>query len=139
GSWQGRAPLATSDACPTLPYFRLLPSCHVGPWGSREAEMAAVLVVDDYDAGGELLARLLRRRGHEAKHVASGREALGAMSESRYDLVVLDYMMPGMDGADVLRAMAGHPTTAAVPVVVLTAAADPAVDDRVRRLGAPDC
>jgi CheY-like chemotaxis protein len=107
--------------------------------GEQGGEMAAVLVVDDYDAGGELLARLLRRRGHEAKHVASGREALGAMSESRYDLVVLDYMMPGMDGADVLRAMAGHPTTAAVPVVVLTAAADPAVDHRVRRLGARDC
>ncbi|MDO9074032.1 MAG: response regulator [Rubrivivax sp.] len=96
---------------------------------------ARVLVVEDEPKLAALLADYLRAAGHEPECVADGRDALQAWTARRHDLVLLDLMLPGMDGLSLcreLRALTG------VPIVMLTARADEA--DRLAglELGADD-
>ena len=70
---------------------------------------------------------------------ASGEEALSVLRELRPDLVILDWMMPGLDGAAVLRRMRADPATADIAVMVYTASADPEVARQAMTLGAMDC
>ena len=88
---------------------------------------SCVLIVDD-DAGcGKVLALLVRQLGYQAAYVESGDKALDYLNEHRPDLVILDVMMPGIDGPEVLRRMRQNPQTAAVPVVMFSALADPQI------------
>jgi DNA-binding response OmpR family regulator len=86
-------------------------------------ELTSVLVVDDHEDTANLIARLLTKAGHFACQAYSGEQALAALSEIRFDLVVLDYMMPGMNGSDVLQAIRGSsdPGTRHVAVVFYSA------------------
>ncbi|WP_456047877.1 response regulator transcription factor [Actinomadura harenae] len=77
-----------------------------------------VLVVDDDPTVAEVVARYLLRDGHDVECVADGRQALRRARENPPDLVVLDLMLPGMDGLEVCRRLR---ETTAVPVVMLTA------------------
>lgn len=63
----------------------------------------AVLVVDDEDDFVETLVKRLERRGFRVTGVGSGQAALSAFADKRYDVVILDVMMPGMDGIETLR------------------------------------
>lgn len=85
-----------------------------------------------------LLAYQLTRDGYRVETVASGTEALDAVSRDVPDLVVLDRMLPGVTGDDVLRQLRSDAATAAVPVIVLTARRDR--EDRIKglELGADD-
>ncbi len=65
-------------------------------------QLASVLVVDDEQIMREVIARLLRREGYEVKTVGSGEEGLEAARDHPFDLVLLDLMLPGMGGLDVL-------------------------------------
>jgi DNA-binding response OmpR family regulator len=77
-----------------------------------------ILVVDDDPTVADVVARYLQRDGHDVECVADGRVALARARESPPDLVVLDLMLPGMDGLEVCRRLrAASP----VPVVMLTA------------------
>lgn len=89
-----------------------------------------VLVVDDEDNIAFLVASALRLEGFETRSAATGREAVAAVEEWAPDLVVLDVMLPDLDGFDVLRRLrsGGHRQ----PVVFLTARDE--TDDRVRGL-----
>ncbi|HSB89245.1 MAG TPA: pyridoxal-phosphate dependent enzyme [Anaerolineales bacterium] len=81
-----------------------------------------VLIVDDDEDARVLIRRILRSHGDfHLREAASGREALAAAAEQRPDLVVLDLMMPEMDGFAVLDALKQRKETANVPVVVVTA------------------
>ena len=91
---------------------------------------ARLLVVDDEPNILELLATSLRFAGFEVTTATNGREALAAARSSRPDLVVLDVMMPDMDGFDVVRRMRGEGAT--VPVLFLTAR--DATEDKVAGL-----
>jgi two-component system, OmpR family, response regulator len=91
---------------------------------------ARLLVVDDEPNILELLATSLRFAGFEVTTATNGREALAAARNSRPDLVVLDVMMPDMDGFDVVRRMRGEGAT--VPVLFLTAR--DATEDKVAGL-----
>jgi DNA-binding response OmpR family regulator len=82
-----------------------------------------ILVVDDEQNITELVAMAMRYVGFDVVTASSGREALATVPDYRPDLVVLDVMMPVHDGLGVLRAMRDEPTTAAIPVVLLTARA----------------
>jgi len=97
-----------------------------------------VLIVDDDTGSGRLLAVLVRQLGHAATHVESGGKALEYMGSHRPDLVILDVMMPGMDGLEVLRRMRQDPNTQQVPVVMFSALADPQLRRTVREQGAND-
>jgi DNA-binding response OmpR family regulator len=101
--------------------------------------MALLLVVDDDLRVRDLLRRLLTRGGHAVTCAAGGEEALRLLRESNPDLVILDWMMPGLDGLGVLRRLRADPATAGTSVMVYTASDDPQVAWDATRLGALDC
>ena len=98
--------------------------------------MARVLVVDDNPDTCELLARVLRKAGHEAECDASAAAALARLRRSPPDLVVLDVMMPEMNGLEVLRQVRADPTLAGVTVIMFSALSDEKTRAEARRLGA---
>lgn len=98
----------------------------------------SVLIVDDDPGCGRLLALLIRHMGHRAEHVSSGGLALQYLSDKQPDLVILDVMMPEIDGLEVLRQMRADPKTSDVPVVMFSAMADPQFCQSVRERGAND-
>src|SRR6202142_4625026 len=80
-----------------------------------------VLVVDDDAALAEMLGIVLRGEGFEPTFVDNGDKALEAFRDTRPDLVLLDLMLPGVDGIDVCRQIRGE---SGVPIVMLTAKTD---------------
>ena len=66
-------------------------------------EQARILVVDDERDYNETIVKRLRRRGYEAETALSGPEALELLGHKSFDVALLDIMMPGMDGIEVLR------------------------------------
>ena len=104
--------------------------------------MARVLVVDDAADLADLVARLLRAAEHAVATADDGEAALAALAAAAggpgYDLVLLDVMMPGVDGFGVLAAVRADPRTAALPVIMLSAVGDPASARRAAELGAQD-
>ena len=88
-----------------------------------------LLIVDDEPAGREALEGLLLNQGYNLHFAADGTEALEKIRELRPDLVLLDVMMPGMDGFEVCRQLRAEALTAEIPVLLVTA-----LDDRDTRL-----
>lgn len=93
-----------------------------------------VLVVDDDALNRKLIETLLRADGHVVTVVDSGPAALAALAGAVPDLVVLDLMMPGMDGFEVARRLRAGPR-AAVPVLMVTALDDEASRARLAAAG----
>ena len=83
--------------------------------------MADVLIVDDDGDSRELVARLLARNGHAVRCVPGGREALRALLAGTPDFIVLDVLMPGMDGITLLEVIRSYLKWVSVPVAILTA------------------
>ena len=100
--------------------------------------MANILVVDDSVDAARVLARLLRHFGHHVDVVHSGEDALAAVAQTVPDLMILDLMMPGVDGAEVLRRVREVPQMHAMRVAMFSAVTDPAVRDHCLRRGAQD-
>jgi CheY-like chemotaxis protein len=82
---------------------------------------STILIVDDEPTGRQLLEDLLMPQGYDLVFACNGAEALAKAAEAPPDLILLDVMMPEMDGFSVLRALRARPEGAAVPVVFLTA------------------
>lgn len=99
---------------------------------------ARILVVDDVPANVKLLEAKLGREYYEVSGVNSGAEALEFVAESPPDIVLLDIMMPGMDGFEVCLRLKQDPAAQHIPVLMVTALSD--TEDRVRGLevGADD-
>jgi two-component system, OmpR family, phosphate regulon response regulator PhoB len=99
---------------------------------------ARILVVDDEPDISAMVAYHLARESYRVRTVGTGSEALEAMERERPDLVVLDLMLPGMSGLDVLQELRSRPELESLPVILLTARREE--DDRVRglSLGADD-
>jgi class 3 adenylate cyclase len=79
-----------------------------------------ILVVDDIPENLRLLEAILVPRGYEVLTATSGREALDVVASARPDLLLLDVVMPGMDGYAVCRALRGDEETAVLPVIMVT-------------------
>jgi len=105
---------------------------HAGEAAEPGGKVAKILVVDDEENICALLAATLRLTGFEVRIAAEGREALVAAEEYHPDLVVLDVMMPGMDGFQVAQRL--RASGRAVPVLFLTAR--DSVQDRISGLTA---
>jgi len=86
--------------------------------------MATILVVDDEPDVVEIVRFRLERDGHTIVSAADGPTGLVTAFTRSPDLVILDVMMPGIDGFEVLRRMKNDPRTAHTPVIMLTAKAD---------------
>ena len=97
-----------------------------------------MLVEDDLDIA--LLARIALEEfgGLELIHHASGMEALASLKTEQPDLVILDYRMPGMNGAEVFAEIRKSEACGDVPVIFMTASLMPKHVERLRHLGALD-
>lgn len=99
---------------------------------------ARVLVVDDVPANLRLLEAKLRAEYFEVALAASGPEALALSTAWAPDIILLDIMMPGMDGYEVCRRLKAQPATAHIPVVMVTALTEQAERVRGLQVGADD-
>jgi adenylate cyclase len=97
------------------------------------SEETAVLVVDDLPQNARLLHAVLTPRGFSVMIAGSGEDALRMLEEQPPDLVLLDILMPGMDGYEVCRRIRQNPATAFLPVVMITASGD---QEKVRAIEA---
>jgi class 3 adenylate cyclase len=118
------------------------PSRAVRPGRGAEDPAAAgsgtILVVDDNTDNRDLLARRLARQGHRVEAVADGKEALAALRAGAFDVVLLDVLMPGQSGADVLRELKADPGLRAIPVLMISALDEMDTVIRCIELGAED-
>ena len=89
-----------------------------------QRESAAVLVVDDSAANRDMLARRLEARGYRVEAAHDGYQALARLAAGPFDLVLLDLMMPGMSGLDVLRKIRETWVVTELPVIMATASND---------------
>ena len=87
-------------------------------------DVAQILVVDDEPANRRLLGDLVRREGYDVLIATGGREALEILFTQRVDVVLLDLMMPEVDGMAVLSELKRSKLTPALPIVVVTAHED---------------
>lgn len=81
----------------------------------------SILVVEDEEDIRELVEYNLRKEGYRPAGVASGEEGLAAARTGSYELILLDLMLPGVDGLTVCRTLKANPETAGTPIVMLTA------------------
>jgi adenylate cyclase len=120
----GTARTTTEIAAPTRMVESLFKA--VRPVAANEAELSAVrpsriLVVDDNASNRDLLSRRLQRQGHTVLQAENGAGALRLVEEEALDLVLLDLMMPGMSGYDVLARLKGDPRHRDIPVIMISA------------------
>ncbi|MEO6878679.1 MAG: response regulator [Gemmatimonadaceae bacterium] len=95
-----------------------------GKLSDDAGEAACILVVDDERRNRDLLEVILKSEGYRVSTAASGEDALDRLSRTCPDLVLLDVMMPGIDGYTVAVKIKSDPSTKAVPVILLTALDD---------------
>jgi DNA-binding response OmpR family regulator len=87
-----------------------------------------ILVVDDNRSLVHIVARLLQREGFEVLTAFDGAQGLKKARRERPDLIILDIIMPGMDGYQVSRRLQAHADTAAIPVLMFTVLGQTEVD-----------
>lgn len=97
---------------------------------------ADIVIAEDEPFIVEGLTFLLEREGYRVRAVADGDQALRAVAARRPDLVILDAMMPGIDGFDVLKRIRSMPARETIPVLVLTAKGQAGDRERMMALGA---
>jgi two-component system cell cycle response regulator len=108
-----------------------------------EKELCAVhpkriLVAEDNDANRVMLCRRLNKHGYATTEAADGRQALDAVAKQRFDLVLCDIMMPGVDGYEVLKEMKADPDLQVIPIIMISALDEMASIVRCIEMGAED-
>jgi adenylate cyclase len=121
---EGTARTSTETAAPAGMVENLLKA--VRPITAKEADLVAVqpsriLVVDDNASNRDLLTRRLQRQGHTVLQAEDGASALAMVEKQALDLVLLDLMMPGISGYDVLALLKRNPRTRDIPVIMISA------------------
>jgi adenylate cyclase len=111
---------------------------NAAPADAAPADRGAILVVDDNEGNREMLSRRLARQGYAVASAEGGRQALALVKSRAFDLVLLDVMMPEMDGYEVLRQLKADATVRDIPVLMISALDE--MDSVVRciQLGAED-
>ncbi len=100
--------------------------------------MGRIWVVDDQPDVSRAMVALLRQAGHRGTAFLSGEAALEHLASDIPDLMILDVMMPGLDGFAVLRAVREDPRTAKLPVIMFSAVSDPSRIAHAMSRGAND-
>lgn len=98
--------------------------------------MALILVVDDSTTMRQMVSFTLTSAGHDVVEVADGNEAVQAASSNKFDLVITDVNMPGMNGIDLVRTLRGMPEGKFIPMLVLTTESEQSIKQRGREAGA---
>jgi DNA-binding response OmpR family regulator len=99
---------------------------------------ARIMVVDDDPDTVAVLSHYLRREGFIPVEATSGAQCLKLLGQQPVDVVLLDLMMPDMDGFEVCRALKRNPSTAEIPVIMVTARDDIDARSEGMRLGVSD-
>lgn len=96
---------------------------HIQERGARESQMPAekILLVDDEDSNLRLLTQWLIPLGYDIELASNGEEAVQKVRDSRPDLIILDIMMPVMDGYEACRILKEDPKTKIIPIIIVTA------------------
>lgn len=89
-----------------------------------DKKRGSLLVVDDEELNRDLLMRRLQRAGYSVEQASSGSEALAKIQARTYELILLDSMMPGMTGVELLKLLRGTHSTSQLPVIMVTAVAE---------------
>src|SRR5512134_4112632 len=100
--------------------------------------MSTVLIVDDNATARETLVAILEGEGYDLQQAKDGIQALTLLKQLQPDLILLDVMMPAMDGFEVCRRIRSTPQLAEVPIIMLTALDDRASLVRGIEAGADD-
>ena len=103
-----------------------------------ELAQGSLLVVDDNELNRDMLARRLARRGYTVAVAADGQQALQMLEAQQFDLILLDIMMPGISGLDVLKILRERYSVADLPVIMATAKDQSEDIVTALRLGAND-
>ena len=98
------------------------------------ANQAQVLVVDDESAIRDMIQFALRRAGMDVEGAADAKEALSRISDRKPDIILMDWMMPGVSGIELTRRLRKEPVTSDIPIIMLTAKVTE--DDKVAGLEA---
>ena len=92
--------------------------------------MAKILVVDDEFGIGELLREVLGDEHHDVVLAINGRQGLELVAKEQPDLVFMDFMMPVLNGAAMLKAMTADPSMAQIPVVIMSSLPEATISER---------
>ena len=104
----------------------------------QSARLPQIMVVDDDADTVSILARHLQREGFVAIEAVSGAECIRLAHENPVDVILLDLMMPEMDGFEVVRALKNNPATAEIPIIMITARDDIESRSEGMRVGVSD-
>ena len=115
-----------------------LPEVVSGSARGSSAVSGVILVVDDNDENREMLGRRLAREGYEVRRASGGAEALAALETAAADLVLLDVMMPDINGYEVLKRLKANPRLKGIPVLMISSLEDTESVARCIELGAED-
>lgn len=97
--------------------------------------MAEILIIDDEPETVELLARIINLLGHEPLEASGFQSAMSFLELGMPDLILLDLMMPEIDGFETLERLRSMPEGRQVPVVVVTASTEADLEEKIGRLG----
>jgi CheY-like chemotaxis protein len=100
--------------------------------------MPRILLVDDEDMNRDFLQRRLQKRGYEVITAVDGSDACEKVAAINPDLILMDVMMPVMDGLQATRALRSNPATQAIPIIALTALAMAGDREKVIEAGCND-
>jgi CheY-like chemotaxis protein len=100
--------------------------------------MSDILIVEDNPVNQKLIAFLLARAGYTYEVAENGADALQRLDRSQFKLVLMDMMMPVMNGYDATKAIRANPKTRNLPVIALTANAMKGEDEKCRAAGCSD-
>lgn len=98
-----------------------------------------ILIVDDDSEFREIARLSLSKNGYDIVEASGGREAIDLARKVRPALILLDILMPGLDGYETCRQLKTNPATSHIPIIILTALADPLASYKARQAGADDC
>jgi DNA-binding response OmpR family regulator len=102
------------------------------------SEQYSLLVVDDNEMNRDMLGRRLQRQGYRVTMAVDGRQALDIMSQQPFDLVLLDIMLPVMNGYEVLEELRASQSLSQIPVIITTALDESDGKAKCLELGAED-
>lgn len=100
--------------------------------------MSRILIVDDHSPARSLIRAIVTLDGHDVSEAGSGEEALAAIAGEKFDLVILDLVMPGCDGYQVLGQLRTMPDRSEMPVIVISDQSEEIDPIRSSELGALD-
>lgn len=105
---------------------------------SESGKGKKILVVDDNKTYGRLMSILLSKQGYQIKIVEAVNDALKLLEKNEYSLIISDLVMPNDDGVDFLKVLKENPTTANIPVIIISGYDTQDHADNLKELGAFD-